>query len=304
VQAVCAGGSGSFSASDMFTTLAIPCSIPAGLAVASIDTDIATLTWVAVAGAVSYNVQYRATGATVWITMPTATNAITLSALSPATTYEYQVQVVCASGTSAYSAPATFTTDTPPVVTAPCPAPVAALVPATSITGSSATLHWQAVAGAAGYNVRYHIAGSGPWITAGTTGTTLAVSGLVPNATYEFQVQAVCATSGTSVYNGSSLFVTTSTASIATVTQNDAGSLWVFPNPATDDVTLQYHLSGTSRVTMSLYDVVGREVQQIATNEPQQAGMHSYKISIAVPGIYFVKLSVGGPVVTARVVKL
>lgn len=77
-----------------------------------------------------------------------------------------------------------------------------------SVTNSSATLSWNSVSGASGYNVRYRAAGSSSWTTASTSGTSYNVSGLGTCSSYEWEVEADCGTDGTSGYSATSGFTT------------------------------------------------------------------------------------------------
>ena len=86
------------------------CGTPSGLIAASITTSSATLGWSAVSGATSYNVQYKTTAASTWTTVSASGTTYALSGLTASTGYQFQVQAVCASGSSAYSAAASFTT--------------------------------------------------------------------------------------------------------------------------------------------------------------------------------------------------
>ncbi|MFN9597052.1 MAG: fibronectin type III domain-containing protein [Bacteroidota bacterium] len=112
VQAVCGTNTGSFSASTLFTTTATgtTCGTPSGLSANSVTTSSATLNWVAVSGASSYNVQYRPNSTTVWTTTTSATTSVNISGLTAATQYTYQVQAVCSGTPGTYSTTATFTT--------------------------------------------------------------------------------------------------------------------------------------------------------------------------------------------------
>ncbi|MBA3648826.1 MAG: T9SS type A sorting domain-containing protein [Chitinophagales bacterium] len=86
------------------------CGTPSGLSATSITTSSATLNWISVSGATSYNIQYRPTGTSTWTSTTSTTNSKAVSFLTASTQYEFQVQTVCSSGSSAYSASATFTT--------------------------------------------------------------------------------------------------------------------------------------------------------------------------------------------------
>ncbi len=88
------------------------CTTPAGLSSSSITSSSATVSWGAVSGAASYNLQYKTSAGSTWTTVSgIATTSYNLTGLAASTTYNYQVQTVCSgSSTSAYSSPASFTT--------------------------------------------------------------------------------------------------------------------------------------------------------------------------------------------------
>ena len=86
------------------------CGTPGSLAASSITTSSATLNWGAVAGATSYNLQHKLGSSSTWTTVSVATTSYGLSGLASNTTYNFQVQAVCSTGSSAYSAAASFTT--------------------------------------------------------------------------------------------------------------------------------------------------------------------------------------------------
>jgi hypothetical protein len=86
------------------------CGTPSGLSSSSITSSSATVSWSSVSGATSYNVQYKPSTISTWTTTTSTTTSKSLTGLSASTTYNYQVQAVCASGSSAYSAASSFTT--------------------------------------------------------------------------------------------------------------------------------------------------------------------------------------------------
>ncbi len=87
------------------------CGVPSGPVTASISSSGATLSWSAVTGATSYTVQYKTSAASTWtpITGITGTSRV-LSGLAASTAYLWQVQSVCAGGSSAFTAATAFTT--------------------------------------------------------------------------------------------------------------------------------------------------------------------------------------------------
>jgi len=86
------------------------CGTPSGLAATSITQTSATLSWSAVSGATSYNLQHKPAAASTWTTVSVAGTSYALSGLTANTSYNYQVQAVCSGGNSSYSTAASFTT--------------------------------------------------------------------------------------------------------------------------------------------------------------------------------------------------
>lgn len=86
------------------------CGTPSGLAASGITTTGATLTWGAVSGATSYDLQYKTTTATTWINVNTTTTSRALTGLLAGTAYNAQVRANCSGGSSNFSSSITFTT--------------------------------------------------------------------------------------------------------------------------------------------------------------------------------------------------
>ncbi|MEZ4685120.1 MAG: fibronectin type III domain-containing protein [Bacteroidia bacterium] len=100
---------------DIAVSGALPaCNAPSGLSVSGITTSAATLSWGAVSGAVSYDVQYRVNGTSTWTTVSGVSGTSTsLSGLAGSTTYNWQVRTNCSANNSGYTAGTNFTTQTP-----------------------------------------------------------------------------------------------------------------------------------------------------------------------------------------------
>jgi len=87
------------------------CSTPTGLTSSSVTNTSATVSWTAVTGAVTYNLQWKASSSSTWTTVSgITTTSSSLTGLTAGTAYQFQVQTVCSAGTSGYSAPVTFST--------------------------------------------------------------------------------------------------------------------------------------------------------------------------------------------------
>jgi hypothetical protein len=84
--------------------------VPTGLGASSIGSDTATLSWDPIPGA-SYDLEYRAVGASTWTTLAVSGVSSVLSGLSPLTPYESHLRSKCPdNATSAYSSIINFTT--------------------------------------------------------------------------------------------------------------------------------------------------------------------------------------------------
>lgn len=178
------------------------CATPTGLAAGSVTTSGATLTWGAVSGAVSYNLQYKTSAATTYTTVNTTSTSFALTGLVENTTYNIQVQAVCGTASSAYTSTGSFTTASS---VATC-GTVASLA-SSNVTSNSATVSWGAVSGAVSYNLQYKTAAATSFTTTNVTGTSVSFTGLSASTTYNYQVQAVCS-GATGAYSSLASFTT------------------------------------------------------------------------------------------------
>lgn len=192
------------------------CSVPAGLTISSITTSSAVVSWSAVSGAASYNVQYKPGSASTWTTVSTTVPSVTISGLTASSTYNVQVQAVCSGQSSTYSSPVSFTT----AAQSTCATPTG--LAASNITTSSATISWNAISGAVSYNLDYKLSSSSTWATFSTTATSVNVNGMAEGTAYDFRVQAVCSSSSSSY--SSPITVTTLTTQVCGVPGNVAVS--------------------------------------------------------------------------------
>ncbi len=172
------------------------CGTPTGLTSSAITTSSATVSWTAVSGANSYDVDYKLNSSGTWTNAATGTTStsVNLSGLSSGSLYDWRVRANCTGGSSA-NAQAQFTTQS--VVT--CNAPTG--LSSSAVTSSSATVSWTAASGAISYDVDYKTNASGTWTNAatGTTGTSVNLTGLSAATLYDWRVRTNCA-SGSSGY--------------------------------------------------------------------------------------------------------
>ena len=89
-----------------------------------------------------------------------------------------------------------------------CNANIPSGLSASNVGSSTATLSWNAVAGAT-YDLRYRIAGTSTWTTNAVTGISANLSGLSVLTQYEAQVRSKCSGGSNSAYSATVNFTTT-----------------------------------------------------------------------------------------------
>jgi hypothetical protein len=77
----------------------------------------------------------------------------------------------------------------------------------------------------------------------------------------------------------------------------------LFPNPAKEQVTVQYTLFKTSVIRISVYDILGKEIKEMV-NETQPAGEQRSSIGVSKlgNGVYFVILNIDGTLVFKKMI--
>ena len=76
--------------------------------------------------------------------------------------------------------------------------------------------------------------------------------------------------------------------------------LGTYPNPARQQATVRYALPEKQKVTVRLYDVLGRQVQTVV--DGKQEGRHTQRLDVGdLPsGVYFLRLRAAGQVRTQK----
>jgi len=172
----------------MFSTAV--CVVPSGLFTNNIMIDRVSFNWVA-NGAPYYNIRYRLQGSTVWFYINFVYgNSFTKYNLNAGTTYEWEIQSLCAqtmASTPPWSATQTFT------IWDDC-----SIVPnftlSDNITLTSANISWYATPNALGYIVRFkeNAASWGSWVYDTLSTTSISKTALTNNTAYQWQVRAYC----------------------------------------------------------------------------------------------------------------
>jgi hypothetical protein len=111
VRTNCASGSSAYSAAQFTTTGTVTCTAPTGLTSSAVTSTGATVSWTAVSGALSYDVDYKLNSSSTWTNVATGTTStsVPLSGLTAATLYDWRVRANCSAGNSTYTT-AQFTT--------------------------------------------------------------------------------------------------------------------------------------------------------------------------------------------------
>ena len=231
-------------------TAGASCGDATGLTTSAIGDSVATLSWTAVSGAVSYAVDYKLNSSSIWTSLSAAqaTTSASLSGLLAGTQYNWRVKANCASGSGNYVT-ANFTTTAPFFCNTPSGL-------TSTVTSSNATVNWIAVSGAVSYAVDYKLSTDTVWTSAtlSTSATSISISGLLASTTYNFRVSTNCGTQGASSYSTSS-FTTTApfvcsvpTGLTSTVTSSSATVSWTAVSGASS-YAVDYKLNTASTWT-------------------------------------------------------
>ncbi|NOT91241.1 reprolysin-like metallopeptidase [Ferruginibacter sp.] len=327
-----AAGNIFFDISNANFTIGAPpvCANATGLTASAITQTAATISWAAVSGATSYDVDYKTNASSTWINAATATTAtsVNLAGLTAGTVYDWRVRVNCAAGTGNY-VQAQFTTVTPPVT---CPGIYdvstngttsgAAVIPFNTdvkgtlspsgdndyykfviTTGGTITITLTTLP--ANYQLRLLNSAGSTLQTSNNSGTTSeTISRTVTAGTYYARVYPQgSANNATSCYT---LKVQLGTASriaggeITELSGNDA--LSVFPNPAGFVTNLAFSSKANGNARITVTNQLGSIVltKTISVNEGDN--VRKLDLSTLATGMYFIKIQNGGDVQMAKIV--
>lgn len=184
-----------------FTTLP-SCFAPTNLINTNTSATQATLNWTAAANALTYNVEYKASSSSTWISAgSTSLTSKTISGLSQATIYDWRVMTICSGPSNPFVA-AQFTTSG----TNGCGVPTGLNV--TTIGNTSATFNCASLSGVSYYQYQIRVAGTSSWYSYVSMNNTTVINGMMMNTAYEFRMRSKCG----GVYSPFSPIVTFSTA--------------------------------------------------------------------------------------------
>lgn len=214
----------------------------------------------------------------------------TLNNLTPNTSYLYKAYIFF-NGTTIYGEEVYFTT--PEEGSQSCPAPTNLFVNAFS---SSVLLFWQQEANTANeWEVHYRQITDPTWNIFNTTSTTITLEGLVPDVDYEAFVVAHCTNAQTSESSDTVTFHTV----ISGIQDYLEHNLILYPNPATDMVSVSTTDAAIQITGVEVYNVYGQLLDAIVSEENPMC----INISGLADGMYFVRVKTDSGVVTKSFVK-
>lgn len=83
----------------------------------------------------------------------------------------------------------------------------------------------------------------------------------------------------------------------------DEHKIKVYPNPATNYLTVQYNLQNTSTVKIELFDILGKEVKVLLpeTKQPSDKYKNTWPLDELKSGLYFLKMNIDGTESTIKI---
>jgi hypothetical protein len=294
------------------------------LAAGSITTSSATLSWAAVSGAVSYNLQYKLSSATTWTTVNTTATSYALSGLTAATAYQFQVQAVCASASGSYSAATTFTTTSATTTctdnyeaneTRTAGKTIATNANITAKIGTSTDKDWfkfSTTSAArnikvvldqlpADYDLKLFNNSGTQLAVSQNTGTTLETIIRNTTSTGTYYVQVYGYSSAFNANSCYSLRVNTSSSSFRTIEGAETESIEVqaieevtlFPNPSNGNFTVSVLSDNEADVTIAVYDITSKAILSETFNSTKGENSFNLDLQGRAKGIYFVEVKHG-----------
>jgi alpha-tubulin suppressor-like RCC1 family protein len=308
VSAINLSGASAFAGPDSFTVMAAPGAAPALLLPANNATsqraDTLVLSWNRVPAASGYECQLSLTPTFTVLVISsdsTADTALTVTSLQNLRKYYWRVLAFNMGGASEFSAIDSFAT----AIAAPLRPHLLSPFQSAHVT-RRVTLTWNASLTATGYSVQVSSDNVFRTTVVDTTVTDTSVQLSVilqPSTDYFWRVAAANA-GGISGYSAEGSF-TTGTGIDAIDAPNDIPKEFAlyqnYPNPFNPATTIQYDVPKESHVTITVYDVTGREVATLV-NDNQAAGNYSvvFNGSRFASGMYFFRMVAGNYVKTDK----
>ena len=175
-----------------------------------------------------------------------------------------------------------------------CPPPTACAAP-TGVSasragnGRSVTVSWNAVSGANSYEVDIRQQGASSWQTFTSTSTSIGISGLNKRRTYESRVRAIC-NGNPSDYSSTVSFREDGAASARGGAID--GPYAIYPNPASDIVTIEFGQIESKSVNVSVVDMMGRTLKAYRNFSVSETYLDISTVGMK-EGVYFIRIDDG-----------
>lgn len=330
VRTNCTTTSSSADADGSFTTLALAttCEPPANLQAGNLTHNAATVSFSASSSAnIGYTVEYKETSASSWTTESTATTlSRNISNLNPAIAYQWRVRTNCTQTESSNYASGTFTTTAAPGGNC-ATAYESNNTLATAYTISLGT-DYQAAIGTVGdvdyykitvpqgnYTVQLqnlshdvdlsiqNASGQNLATSQNSANTNEQIAATFGGGTYYFRVYPYSGYDASNCYTFRMISGTGTAAMSEGLTNNpidNASPIKVYPNPASDKVSVVLHEKTAENAVIKIVDILGREISVTKA----VSGENTIDVSILNAGNYMINVVNGQGTIKHKFIKL
>ena len=329
---VAAAGNIFFDISNVnFSIGAAPvCADVTGLTASSITQTNATISWTAVAAAVSYDVDYKTNASATWTNAATGTTATTvnLTGLTAGTIYNWRVRANCTAGAGNYMQ-SQFTTTSPPIT---CPgiydvstngttAGAASIPFNTDVKGllspsgdndyykfiisTGGTMTMTLTTLPANYQLRLLSSTGTTLQTSSNTGTTNeTITRTLTAGTYYARVYPSGNANNASVCYTLRVQLGTASRSSQVLEQYVSNSFTVSPNPTVNTANMLFNSEISGLADIVITNQVGTILVMNKTTVTEGENRKRIDVSKLPGGIYFIKIQAGDKTQTAKIVIL
>ena len=273
-----------------------PCPVPEAIATDSITYQEAQMSW---AGSNEvYRLRIRPEGSSDWVVLEgIEAPTFPLTGLGVCTTYEVQVSGGCSAFPSAWSEAFLFSTLCNPACDSD-----AAMLAASALTDTTATLSWQTPDAALSYELQVRKSGTTVWDTYPTEALELQLEHLDSCSVYDARISVTC--EGINNISAPSAMMNFETTCL-TGAQNLASQLRlaVAPNPFRETLGIQLELERAQSVGYLLYNAAGQLLLEKQEDLAQGAQQSSLSTTALPAGLYWLSVRTERGVATVRVIK-